>query len=40
MLKLMKYEFRKWRTTLLALAAGLAGLQIGFVAGLKLERPS
>ncbi|MBQ3479492.1 MAG: hypothetical protein IJH25_15140, partial [Clostridia bacterium] len=39
MLKLMKYEFRKWRVTLLALLAGLAGLELGFIAGVKLEKP-
>jgi len=39
MLKLMKYEFRKWRVTLLALLAGLAGLELGFIIGLKLDRP-
>ena len=39
MLKLMKYEFRKWRVTLLALLGGLAVLEIGFIAGLKLNRP-
>ena len=33
MLKLMKYEFRKMRTTLLAMLAGLIALQIGFVVG-------
>ena len=39
MLKLMKYEFRKWRVTLLALLGGLAALEVGFIAGLKLNRP-
>ena len=39
MLKLMKYEFRKWRTTLLALLIGLAALELGFIAGLKLNKP-
>ena len=39
MLKLMKYEFRKWRTTLLALLAGLAALEVGFIVGVKLEKP-
>jgi len=39
MLKLMKYEFRKWRVTLLALVAGLAALEIGFIAGQKLDKP-
>lgn len=33
MLKLMKYEFRKMRTTQLAMLAGLIALQIGFVVG-------
>ena len=40
MLKLMKYEFRKWRVTLLALLAGLVGLELGFIAGVKLEKPT
>ena len=40
MLKLMKYEFRKWRTTLLALLAGLAALEVGFIVGLKLDKPT
>ena len=40
MLKLMKYEFRKWRTTLLALLAGLVALEVGFIVGLKLDRPT
>ena len=39
MLKLMKYEFRKWRVTLLALLVGLVGLELGFIAGVKLEKP-
>ena len=38
MFKLMKYEFRKWRTTLLALVAGLAALEIGFVAGRAMNK--
>lgn len=38
MLKLMKYELRKWRVTLLALLAGLAGLEVGFIAGLSLDK--
>ena len=33
MLKLLKYEFRKMRTNLLALLAGLAALEAGFIAG-------
>jgi len=40
MLKLMKYEFRKWRTTLLALLAGLAALEVGFIVGQKLDKGS
>ena len=40
MLKLMKYEFRKWRTTLLALLGGLVALEVGFIVGLKLDRPT
>ena len=39
MLKLIKYEFRKWRNPLLALLAGLAALEVGFIAGLKLDKP-
>lgn len=39
MLKLMKYEFRKWRVTLLALLVGLVGLELGFIVGVKLEKP-
>ena len=38
MLKLMKYEFRKWRTALLAMVGGLAALEIGFLAGLTLNK--
>lgn len=38
MLKLMKYEFRKWRTALLALLGGLVALEIGFIVGLKLDK--
>ncbi|MBQ8110231.1 MAG: hypothetical protein IJ124_08755 [Clostridia bacterium] len=38
MLKLMKYEFFKWRTTLLALLVGLVALEIGFIAGEKLNK--
>ena len=38
MFKLMIYEFRKWRTTLLALVAGLAALEIGFVAGRAMNK--
>lgn len=38
MLKLIKYEFRKWRTALLAMVAGLAALEVGFIAGLTLDR--
>lgn len=33
MLKLMKYEFRKLRTTLLALLAALVALEAGFIVG-------
>ncbi len=39
MLKLMKYEFRKTRSTLLILLAVLAALEIGFLAGLHGEKP-
>ena len=38
MLKLMKYEFRKLRTPLLVMVLILAGLEIGFLAGYKLEK--
>ena len=38
MLKLMKYEFRKWRTALLAMVAGLAALEVGFIAGQALDK--
>ena len=38
MLKLIKYEFRKWRTALLAMVAGLIALEVGFIAGLALEK--
>ena len=38
MFKLMKYEFRKWRTTLLALVGGLAALEIGFIVGQKMQK--
>lgn len=38
MFKLMKYEFRKWRTTLLAMLGGLAALEIGFVLGQSLNK--
>ncbi len=38
MLKLMKYEFRKWRTTLLAMLGGLAALEIGFLVGQSLNK--
>ena len=40
MLKLMKYEFRKLRTTLLCLLGTLAALEIGFLAGLQLHKSS
>ena len=33
MLKLIKYEFRKWRTALLGMVAGLIALEVGFIAG-------
>lgn len=39
MLKLMKYELCKWRVTLLALLAGLAGLEAGFLVGQMTDRP-
>ncbi len=38
MLKLLKYEFRKMRTNLLALLVGLAALEAGFIAGVVMER--
>lgn len=38
MLKLMKYEFRKTRATLLIMAAVLAALEAGFLVGLRVER--
>ena len=38
MLKLLKYEFRKMRTNLLALVVGLAALEIGFIFGLSTDR--
>lgn len=38
MLKLMKYEFRKLRTTLLVLLMVLAALELMFVVGNQLER--
>ncbi len=38
MLKLMKYEFRKLRNTLLAMVGCLAALEIGFLAGEKLGK--
>ena len=38
MLKLIKYEFRKWRTTLLALVAGLVALEVGFVIGVSMDK--
>ena len=38
MLKLMKYEFRKLRTTLLCMLAALAALEIAFLAGLQLHK--
>ena len=37
MLKLMKYEFRKMRTTLLIMLAALAALEAGYVIGDKLH---
>ena len=40
MLKLMKYEFRKLRTTLLALLGVLAALEIGFLVGVAQEKNS
>ena len=40
MLKLMKYEFRKLRTTLLALLGVLAALEIGFLVGVAQEKSS
>ena len=38
MLKLMKYEFRKMRLTLLAMLGALVALEIGFIAGIHLEK--
>ena len=38
MLKLMKYEFRKWRSALLGMVAGLIALEVGFIAGLALDK--
>ena len=38
MFKLMKYEFRKWRTTLLALGGGLVALEAGFIFGQMTNR--
>lgn len=38
MLKLMKYEFRKLRATLLAMLGALAALEIGFIAGIRLDK--
>ena len=40
MLKLMKYEFRKMRTTLLCMLAGLAALEVGFIVGIKVDEPA
>lgn len=38
MLKLMKYEFRKMRTTLLILVGVLAVLELGFIAGQAMQK--
>ena len=38
MLKLMKYEFRKLRTTLLIMVGSLAALEAGFIAGMLMNR--
>ena len=38
MLKLMKYEFRKLRTALLALMASLAVLEVGFLVGQAMDK--
>ena len=38
MLKLMKYEFRKLRNTLLIMLAALAALEIGFLVGEAMEK--
>jgi hypothetical protein len=38
MFKLMKYEFRKLSTTLLAMLGALAALEVGFIAGVKLDK--
>ncbi len=38
MLKLMKYEFRKMRGTLLVMLGVLAALEIGFIVGVRTER--
>ena len=40
MLKLMKYEFRKLRTTLLALLGVLAALEISFLVGVAQDKSS
>lgn len=40
MLKLMKYEFRKMRNTLLAMLAALAALEIGFLVGVSQNKGS
>ena len=37
MLKLMKYEFRKSRTTLLAMLAALVVLEAGFLVGHAID---
>ena len=38
MLKLMKYEFRKMRTALIALLLGLLALELGFILGNTLDK--
>ncbi len=38
MLKLMKYEFRKLRSTLLIMLGSLAALEIGFIVGVSMKK--
>ena len=39
MLKLMKYEFRKMRAVLVVMLLALAGLELGFIGGTRLDKP-